>query len=191
MAEIELQRAGVVALVGDFVAAGVAQHVWVHWKADAAVAASAPQHLSEAAGGHRRAAFSDPDVPGRLLLAFEAAQRPQLDAAQWMGAGDAALGPDDMEQTAREIDLAPFEPTELADAQAMPVGDEDHRGIAVAIATALASSGDQRVDLGRGQVFAWPVIDVALSARRPRRLTDQPQLNCTIPVHWSPLAAGM
>jgi hypothetical protein len=38
-----------------------------------------------------------------------------------MGGGDAALEADDMEQTAREIDLTPFEPAELADAQAMPV----------------------------------------------------------------------
>jgi hypothetical protein len=28
-------------------------------------------------------------MPGSLLPAFEAAQRPQLDAAQWMGGGDA------------------------------------------------------------------------------------------------------
>jgi hypothetical protein len=96
-----------------------------------------------------------------------------------------------MQQTAGEIDLAPFEPTELADAQAMPVGDEDHRAIAVAVAAALASRDDQRLDLGWGQIFAWPAIDVALSTRWPRRLTHHPQLNCTIPAHWSPLAAGM
>src|SRR5215472_6037077 len=87
------------------------------------------QHLAKTAGGHRCAAFTDPDVPRGLLFAFEAAQRPQLDAAQWMGGGDAALEPDDMQQTAREIDLAPFEPAKLADAQTMPVGDEDHCGI--------------------------------------------------------------
>src|SRR6516162_3225079 len=108
-----------------------------------------------------------------------------------MSGGDAALEPGDMEQTTREIDLAPFEPAQLADAQAVPVGDEDHRGITMAVATALASRGDQRLDLHRRQVFAWPAIDVALSTRWPRRLTDHPQLNCTIPAHWSPLAAGM
>ena len=78
MAEIELQSAGVVALVGDFVAAGVPQHVRMDRQAEAALAAGAPQQLAETAGGHWRAAFGDPDVSGRLLLALEAAQRPEL-----------------------------------------------------------------------------------------------------------------
>jgi hypothetical protein len=81
-----------------------------------------------------------------------------------------------MQQTAREINLARFEPAQLTDAKAVPVGDEDHGGIAMAVATALASRGDQRLYVGRCQVFAWPAIDVALSARRPRRFTDPPQL---------------
>jgi hypothetical protein len=93
-----------------------------------------------------------------------------------------------MQQTAFEINLAPFEPAQFADAQAMPVGDEDRRGIAVAVAAALAGRRHQRLDLGRGQVFAWPAMDVALSARRSRRLSDHPQLNCTISAHWSPPA---
>ena len=46
-------------------------------------------------------------MPRGLLLALEVAQRAQLDAAQRMGSGDAALEPDDMEQTAGEINLAP------------------------------------------------------------------------------------
>src|SRR6516165_12438211 len=102
-------------------------------KAEAALTAGAPQHLSEAAGGHRCVAFSDPDMSRGFLFALQTAQRPQLDAAQWVGGGDAALEADDTQQTAREVDLAPFEPTELADAQAMPIGDEDHCGIAVAV----------------------------------------------------------
>jgi hypothetical protein len=62
-------------------------------------------------------------MPRGLLLAFQAAQRSQFDGAQRMGSGDAALEPGDMEQTARKIDLTPFEPAKLADAQAMTVGD--------------------------------------------------------------------
>ena len=96
-----------------------------------------------------------------------------------------------MEQTAREVDLAPFEPAKLADAQAVSVGNEDHRGIAMAVATALASRRDQRLDLGRRQVFAGPAIDVAPSMWRPQRFTDHSQLNCTIPAHWSPLAVAV
>jgi hypothetical protein len=91
-----------------------------------------------------------------------------------MGGGDAALETGDMEQSAREIDLAPFEPAKLADAQAVSIGDEDHRGVAMAVATAFASRGHQHLDLGRRQVFAWPTIDVALSTRRSRRVTDHP-----------------
>ena len=89
----------------------------------------------------------------------------------------------EMEQTACEIDLAPFESAKLADAQAVPIGDQDHRRIAMAIATALASRGHQRLDLGRRQIFARPAIDVAPSTWRPQRFTDHSQLNCTIRAH--------
>jgi hypothetical protein len=123
-------------------------------------------------------------MPRGLLLAFQAAQRPQLDTAQRMGSRDAALEPGDVKQTAREIDLTPFEPAKLADAQAMTVGDQDHRGIAMAVATAFARRSHQHVDLGRCQVFAWPAIDVALTPWRPWQFTDQQHLLQQAWRHW-------
>ena len=131
---------------------------------------------------------------------FEAAQRSQLDAAQRMGCRDATLEPDDMEEPAGEIDLAPFEPAKLTDAQAVPVGDEDHRGIAMAVATALASRGDQRLDLDRrsmlrrrrggrdgspaGRNWTVPFLTIGLLLPRPygARICA-PQISALYPNH--------
>jgi hypothetical protein len=61
----------------------------------------------------------------------------------------------------------------------------------MAVATALTSRGHQPLDLGRRQVFAWSAVDAALSPRRLRRVTDDPQFDCTISAHWPFLLAGV
>jgi hypothetical protein len=51
-----------------------------------------------------------------------------------------------------EVDLIPAQVCQLRDAQAMPVGDQQHRGVAVTMA-ALLGGGDQALDLVSSQVF--------------------------------------
>jgi hypothetical protein len=48
----------------------------------------------------------------------------------------------------------------------MPIGDEDRRGITLAIAATLPRRLDQPLDLGRGQVLARPLVGVVTPCRR-------------------------
>jgi hypothetical protein len=53
-----------------------------------------------------------------------------------------------------EVHLAPLERDELADAEPVPVGHEQHGGVAVPVATELACGNDEPLDLGLDQVLA-------------------------------------
>ncbi len=76
MAEIGLQRAGIVALVCEGITAGVAQHVWV----DALELGRFPgprDHLRKACCGERRAAFGG-EHKWRSRCSLELTQRPHF-----------------------------------------------------------------------------------------------------------------
>ncbi len=79
-----------------------------------------------------------------------------------MGAGCALLDPPNVQGGRFEIDLIPPQIDQLGRSQAMPVGDKDHRGVAVAMAIAPGSL-DQPLDLVLGKVLAGPQIAVAAS----------------------------
>ena len=55
-------------------------------------------------------------------------------------------------RTATPFHLRPLQVGDLGGAQPMPIGDQDQRGITLAI-TATLGDGDQLIDLGRRQVF--------------------------------------
>ena len=63
-----------------------------------------------------------------------------------------------------KVDGVPAQRDQLARPQAMAVGDQDHGGVAVAIAV-LASCRDQPIDLGVGQVLARADLGVAAPLR--------------------------
>ena len=63
-----------------------------------------------------------------------------------------------------KIDGVPAQRDQLARPQAMAVGDQDHGGVAVAIAV-LASCRDQPIDLGVRQVLARADLGVAAPLR--------------------------
>ena len=77
-----------------------------------------------------------------------------------------------------KIDGVPPQRDQLARPQAMAVGDQDHGGVAVAIAV-LASCRDQPIDLGVGQVLARADLGVALAPLRWSSL-----VNCPINGAW-------
>jgi len=75
-----------------------------------------------------------------------------------------------------KIRLIPAQRTKLADAQAVPIGEEDHRRVAVAVASSLPRRGDQRLDLGRRQIFARAQRGIASADRWCHRLANYPQI---------------
>jgi hypothetical protein len=91
MAEPSLDRPGVVALVGQRVAAGVAQHVGMGLDLKLGASRRALDHPGKAGRGERRSAFADEDEGRRRALSLEPAKRSQLVALDWVRARRAVL----------------------------------------------------------------------------------------------------
>ena len=72
-----------------------------------------------------------------------------------MRARGAVLDPADVEDGAVEVDLVPAKVADLGSPQAVPVGQQDHGGVAVTVAVAPGGL-DQRLDLVGGQVLPGP-----------------------------------
>src|SRR6516162_9930962 len=71
----------------------------------------------------------------------------------------AALQPVNMDATALQVDLIPAQRHQLADAQSVTIGEQDHRRVAMAVATPSASGRHQLVNL----------VGCQIGARRRRR----------------------
>ena len=160
MAEVGLQGARVVPLVGQRVAAGVPEHVRVRLEGQLGLRACPLDHAGEASGAERRSALRR-EHEGRLglLLALEPPQRPQFVPEDRMGAGRALLDPADVQRGRPEVHLIPAQVHQLGGPQAVPVGHKDHRGVPVAPAVSLGGV-HQPLDLGLGQVLAGAQVGV-------------------------------
>ena len=116
----------------------------------------------------------------------------------------AALEPPDMQAAMGEVDGVPAQRHQLGRPQPVPVGDQHHGGIAVAVAV-LPGGSDQAIDLGIGQVLAradlgvrWrrgglrrsPTVPItvvgATSARCGFVMVFQGFSSCDCPVNMSP-----
>jgi hypothetical protein len=64
------------------------------------------------------------------------------------------LQPGDVQQALAEVHLIPCERAKLADPQPVPIRDQDHGRIPVAVAPPLLGRAYQRLDLGGRQVLA-------------------------------------
>ena len=113
------------------------------------------------AGGRERAAALGRENERRLggLLAPQAAQGPQLVAQDGVRGRGALLGAANVQVGGREVHLVPAQIGQLRGAEAVTVGDQQHRGVAVAPA-AFLGRGDQALDFIRGQVLARAQLGV-------------------------------
>ena len=64
-----------------------------------------------------------------------------------------------------KMHLVPAQVAQLRRPQAVPVGDQDHGGVAVAVAVGLGGL-DQLLDLGLGQMLARAQLGIRLPQRR-------------------------
>ena len=163
--EISLQRAGIDAPIGQLVPAGVSQHMRVNWKVELGREAKPSDQLAEACSGERRASLRSEDEGRlRLLLALQPAQGPQLAAGQGVNARRAVLGPVHVQAAMAEVDGVPPQRHQLGRPKTMPIRDQHHSGIAVAVAI-LPGGDDQTIDLGVGQVLAGADLGVTFAVR--------------------------
>src|SRR5262249_22507618 len=69
-----------------------------------------------------------------------------------MDAWCALLDPMNVQAPLGKLDLMPLQVAQLRGPQAMPIGDQDHRGVAVTTAAVLAGGPHQPLDLLLGQI---------------------------------------
>jgi hypothetical protein len=98
---------GVVPLVGQRVAAGMAQHVRVRFDLQAGAGGRALDRPGEAGRGEGRSPLADENEGRRRALPLEPAQRPQLVALDRVGARGTVLDPTDVQDRTDEVDLVP------------------------------------------------------------------------------------
>ena len=70
-----------------------------------------------------------------------------------MDAGRSVLGPVDVHSALVELDLVPLQVAQLGRSQAVTVGDQDHRCIAMSVPAALTSAVHQCLDLALNEIF--------------------------------------
>jgi hypothetical protein len=133
VAEVVLDRARVLAVVGELEARRVAEHVRVDRHADGGGLAGTGHNLPKRGVGHRALAVGGENVGGVGLAALELAERAELRAVEGVGRRDPVLAAADVEEALAEIDLLPAQRDELADAEAVAESDEHHGRVAVAV----------------------------------------------------------
>jgi len=74
----------------------------------------------------------------------------------------------------RLVDVGPPQRHQLADPEPMAEGNEDHRGVAMPPAPPLTRCLHQSIDLGLGEILAWPDLGILLPLRR-----RVPPYNCS------------
>jgi hypothetical protein len=95
------------------------------------------------------------------------------------------LQPGDLQKPLAEVHLIPRQRAEFANPQAVPIRDQDHGRVPVAVAAPPFGRGDQRLDLSGGQVLARASLRAALSSRWRCWFADNPE---RWPVRRRPLA---
>ena len=151
VSEVGLDCPGVVSLVGEVVAAGVAQHVGVDGQADSRKPrqlAGTRHDLSDGDRRERRASFTHEHESITAAGSVQRPERPHFVPGEWMHRGDAVLEACDMEPRPRKINLAPLQPYRFRDPQRVAVHEQEQCPVTGAVPAAVP----RRVDHGGGLV---------------------------------------
>src|SRR5215831_11190253 len=85
------------------------------------------KHLAHTGIGQRSFALGEKDVRGLACQALEFPQSANLSAGERVRAGDPVLDSSHVQKALIEIELIPAQVDEFGHAQAVPVGEENHR----------------------------------------------------------------
>src|SRR5262249_32098177 len=129
VAEIDLDGASVVAVVGELKPAGMPQHVGMHEEREFRSHARPGNHALISGCGQWRATRRDEEVWRRCGLAQELAQRAAFPRRYWMHAGIPALGPAYMQAPGGKVDVVPAQCHQLRGPKTVAVSDQDSRGV--------------------------------------------------------------
>jgi len=152
VAEIGLDGASAMAVVGELEPAGMPQHVGMHEEGEFRSHARPGNHALISGYGERRTALRDEDVWGRCGFAQELAQRAAFPRRYRMHAGIPALSPTYMQAPGGEVDVVPAQCHQLRGPKTMAVSDQDSRGVPMPRAVLLGGL-DEPLDLPVGEIF--------------------------------------
>ena len=113
MTQVVLDRARVLAVIGELVATGMPQHVAVHEEREAGRLSCPCDHALIAGHAERRQALGNEHVGASRCFAFQPAQRPQLAPSNRMHTGSPALGAAYVKLAGGEVDIVPVEGNHL------------------------------------------------------------------------------
>ena len=139
-----LQGPRVVAIVGEFEPTGMAKHVWVDREWHLGGLPDALDEAVETDGADWPAALRNEYVGVLRVIASDFTQSPHLVTADRMYAGNAVLDAVNVQAALGQLDLLPLQIADLGGPQAVPIGDQDHCRVAMAVATILASRSINR-----------------------------------------------
>src|SRR6516165_2971616 len=148
VAEISLDGASVVAVVGELEPAGMPQHVGMHEEGEFRSHARPGNHALISGYGQRHVTLRDEDVWRRWSFAQELAQRAAFPRRYRMHAGIPALRPAYMQAPGGEVDVVPAQCHQLRGPETVAVCDQDSRGVPVPRSVLLGA-----LDLPVGEIF--------------------------------------
>src|SRR5215472_2757513 len=167
VAEIGLDGASVVAVVGELEPAGMPQHVGMHEESKFRSHARPGNHALISGCGQRRATLRDEDVWGRWSFAQELAQRAAFPRRYRMHAGIPALGPAYMQAAGGQIDVVPAQRHQLRGPETVAVSDQDSGGVPMPRAVPLGGL-DEALDLPVGEIFTATFANCYIYCGRSR-----------------------
>src|SRR5262249_41702873 len=152
VAEIGLDGASVVAVVGELEPAGMPQHVRMHEEREFRSRARPGNHALISGYGQRRVALRDEDVWGGWGFAQELAQRAAFPRRYRMHAGIPALSPAYMQAPSGKVDVVPTQCHQLRRPETRAVSPQDRRGVPMPRGVLLGGLGEP-LDLAVGKIF--------------------------------------
>src|SRR5262249_47349064 len=152
VAEIGLDGASVVAVVGELEPAGMPQHVGMHEKREFRSHARPGNHALISGYRQRRVTPRDEDVWGGWGFAQELAQRAAFPRRYRMHARISALRPAYVQAPGGEVDVVPAQSHQLRGPETVAVSDQDSRGVPMPRAVLLGGL-DEPLDLPVGEIF--------------------------------------
>src|SRR5262245_7024393 len=153
VAKIVLDRSSVPPIVGQLVAARVAQHMAADLEREARRLASARNHALVTCHAQGRQALGGEHVKPRLPLPLQAAQGAEFAPTNRVDTRAPALGAAHMQLAGAEIDIVPAQGDKLASAQPVAVGEQDRGGVPMTPTVAIGGV-HELLDLPLGQILA-------------------------------------
>jgi hypothetical protein len=158
VSKVVLQRAGIVAIIGELVAAGMAQHVRMDRERHPGGFPEALHEPMEADRAHWSTTLRNKHVGTCGVLAPQLTQGSHFITTDRVDARDPTLRAMDVHPAFGQLDLMPLQVTDFRGPKTVAIGDQDHGGIAMAVTAVPAGAIHKSLDFFPGEVSTRAAI---------------------------------